>query len=211
MSPPPGPGGPARVAGLVLAAGAGRRMGGPKALLLAPSGQPRSQVAVADLQAAGCAPVILVLGAGAEQARALLPAAGAPEVVLAPDWAEGLGASLRAGLAALEARAGENDAAVLVTLVDLPDVGAPVMRRVLCRWREEGSRSDALARATYAGRPGHPVLLGRDHWARLRAALSGDTGAGPYLAGRRVLHVTCDDLATGRDLDLPEDLEQGTA
>ncbi len=208
MSADPGAA-PAGVAGLVLAAGAGRRMGGPKALLLDESGRPRLQVAVEALRAAGCDPVAVVLGASADQARALLPVPGGPSVLVATDWAEGMGASLRTGLGGLDAMAGQGDRAVLLTLVDLPDVGLPVMDRVVAAWRAAGERTDALVRATYGGRPGHPVLLGRDHWGPLRSSATGDTGAGPYLAGRRVHLVSCDDLATGRDLDRPEDLPGG--
>jgi CTP:molybdopterin cytidylyltransferase MocA len=103
--------------------------------------------------------------------------------------------------------------AALVTLVDLPDVGPEVVRRVLAAWQAEGSGPDALVRATYDGRPGHPVLLGRQHWTPLRKRLSGDVGAGPYLAeqhaGRKVIEVSCEDLATGRDVDRPEELPGG--
>jgi MoxR-like ATPase len=93
-----------------------------------------------------------------------------------------------------------------VTLADLPDVGADVMRRVVDAWRDEGARPDALLRARYAGKPGHPVLLGRDHWGPLQAQVAGDVGAQAYLSTRKVRQVDCDDLATGRDVDRPEDL-----
>jgi CTP:molybdopterin cytidylyltransferase MocA len=193
-----------RVAGLVLAGGAGRRMGTPKALLVDGDGTPRLARSVDALVASGCGSVTVVLGASAEEARALLGDRGV-RVVVAPDWAEGLGASLRAGLRTVADAPDEPDAA-LVNLVDLPDVGPPVLRRVLEAWDAGGGRADALVRATYGGRPGHPVLLGRDHWEPLVATLAGDTGAQPYLRSRNVQEVTCDDLATGRDLDHPGDL-----
>jgi CTP:molybdopterin cytidylyltransferase MocA len=194
----------ADVVGLVLAAGAGRRMGTPKALL------PGMVAAtVGALTAAGCGTVTVVLGAEAERAAGLVPE-GAHSVVAA-DWAEGIGASLRRGLAAAGDESSGTVRAALVTLVDLPDVGAAVMERVLDRWRAAGAGRDALVRATFSGRPGHPVLLGRDHWSRLVETLSGDTGAQEYLAGRNVLQVSCEDLATGRDVDRPEDLPRGSA
>jgi CTP:molybdopterin cytidylyltransferase MocA len=194
--------------GLLLAGGAGRRMGTPKALLVDRDGVPRLARTVDGLLEAGCTSVTVVLGAAAEVARPLL---GDREVrvVVATDWAEGMGASLRAGLRALAATDGGDAVAALVTLVDLPDVGTTVLRRVLDAWETGGGRPDALLRATYAGRPGHPVLLGRDHWGPLIGSLEGDTGAQPYLRSRKVQEVTCDDLATGRDLDRPDDLPGG--
>ncbi len=135
----------AEVVGLVLAAGAGRRLGGrPKALLADPDGTPYLSRAVARLHAAGCARVLVVLGAAAGEATELLEP-GSADVVVAPDWADGMGLSLRRGLVELEDGPGT---AVLVTLVDLPDVDTAVMSRVLHRWRSSGAGSDALLRAT---------------------------------------------------------------
>ncbi len=190
--------GPARVVGLVLAAGAGRRMGGPKALV--DDWLPRS---VAVLREGGCAEVTVVLGASAPEAAALIP--GVP-VVVAQDWAEGMGASLRAGLQELSDRLdgpgrldGLGADAVLVSLVDLPDVGPDVVRRLLDRPLER----DTLARATYDGRPGHPVLIGADHVAGIIASATGDRGARDYLAAHPHDEVECGDLATGVDVDRP--------
>jgi len=197
------------VAGLVLAAGAGRRMGTPKALLVDADGTSRVAATVEALRRGGCPRVTVVVGAQAEAAGPRAAAAGA-DVLVAERWAEGMGESLREGLAALSAGGAR---AVLVTLVDLPDVGAEVVRRVLDTWHAEGESADALVRATYGGRPGHPVLLGRQHWTPLAERLSGDVGAGPYLAehhaGRKVIEVSCEDLATGRDVDRPEELPGG--
>jgi CTP:molybdopterin cytidylyltransferase MocA len=192
------------VGGLLLAAGAGRRMGGPKALLRDARGVPYLDRAVGVLLDGGCETVTVVLGAAADDARAVLDEAGwtedpAVDVVVAVDWDEGMGASLRAGLTAL---AGGACDAALVTLVDLPDVGEDVLRRVL----GAGSGASALVRATYDGRPGHPVLLGRDHWTGVVAGAEGDQGARPYLAVHEPVACECGDLATGRDLDRPEDL-----
>lgn len=182
-------------------------MGRPKALLTAADGSAHVDVVVDRLLAAGCHRVVVVLGAEAEGAAALLRERPAErcEVVVADDWSEGMGASLRRGLDALDV-ASPDTAATLVTLVDLPDVDAAVMERVLDRWRGDGARRDALVRATYDGVPGHPVLLGRDHWAPLRGSLAGDSGAAGYLSRRIVHEVSCEDLATGRDVDRPEDL-----
>jgi CTP:molybdopterin cytidylyltransferase MocA len=191
-------------AGLLLAAGAGRRMGGPKALLRDGHGVPFLDRAVGTLLDGGCDTVTVVLGAAAADARLLLDEAGwtadpAVDVAVAPDWAEGMGASLRTGLSALLAGGAT---AALVTLVDLPDVDAAVLRRVAAA----GSGPGALVRATYAGRPGHPVLIGREHWAGVAATARGDRGAREYLQAHAATSCECGDLATGRDLDRPEDL-----
>jgi molybdenum cofactor cytidylyltransferase/nicotine blue oxidoreductase len=191
--------------GLLLAAGAGRRMGGPKALLRDAGGVPFLDRAVGVLLEGGCESVTVVLGAGAEQARALLdsgPWADAPvlSVVEARDWDEGMGASLRTGLDALASAT--RASAALVTLVDLPDVGADVVRRVL----EAGTGPAALVRATYDGHPGHPVLIGRDHWPGVRVSAHGDQGARTYFRDHPPAACECGDLASGRDVDRPADL-----
>jgi CTP:molybdopterin cytidylyltransferase MocA len=185
------------VAGLLLAAGAGRRMGRPKALLREPDGTSFLDRAVGSLVEGGCETVTVVLGAGVHEARAALLSPDAT-VVVADDWDEGMGASLRAGLGALAD--GPADA-VVVTLVDLPDVGGDVVRRVAA-----GARADTLVRAAYDGRPGHPVLLGRDHWAGVAASARGDQGAREYFRAHPPTTCECGDLATGRDVDRPDDL-----
>ncbi len=189
--------------GLLLAAGAGRRMGGPKALVRPDDGSPTMlESAIGRLRAAGLHRVVVVVGAAAEQVAPLAEARGA-DVVRADGWEEGMGASLRAGLEHLSLSVPDADAA-LVTLVDLPDVGPAVHRRVL----EAAGRqpSHELVRATYGGRPGHPVLLGRDHWADVVEDARGDRGARGHLASHGVREVDCSDLATGDDVDTPDDL-----
>ena len=105
------------------------------------------------LRDGGCDGVTVVLGAGADEAVRLLDGLGV-DVVVAHDWAEGMSASLRSGLESLK---GSDAEAAVVSLVDLPDLTAAVVRRVL----SEREGDEALARASYHGRPGHPVVLGR--------------------------------------------------
>jgi CTP:molybdopterin cytidylyltransferase MocA len=112
-----------------------------------------------------------------------------------------MGASLRAGLSALAAAQPSATAAV-VLLVDTPGVGPDVVRRLVDR-----ASPDALARATYDGSPGHPVLLGRDHWAGVTAAASGDRGARDYLREHGAVDVECADIADGTDIDTPAALD----
>jgi CTP:molybdopterin cytidylyltransferase MocA len=197
-----------RLHGLLLAAGAGRRMGLPKALLRDGRGGSFLLRAVALLAEGGCERVTVVLGASSEEARAVLAGGGHVrdvEVVVAEDWAEGMGASLRAGLTAV---AGSDADAVLVSLVDLPDVDEAVLRRVVATGAPDGAA--ALVRATYGGRPGHPVLLGRDHWAGVAATAHGDQGARAYLTDHGAVPCECGDLATGRDVDRPDDLPESS-
>ncbi len=190
--------------GLLLAAGAGRRMGGPKALVRpAPDGPTLLESTLDRLAHAGLERVVVVLGAASERAAPLAESMDA-EVVLAPDWDEGMGASLRAGLGHLTETARDDVEAALVTLVDLPDVGTRVYRRVLSAAR--GAGPAVLARATYAGVAGHPVLLGRAHWADVVVTAHGDRGARDHLAAHPPDTIECGDLATGRDADTPDDL-----
>jgi CTP:molybdopterin cytidylyltransferase MocA len=194
---------------MVLAAGAGRRMGSPKALVRDPSGVPWVVRAAGSLVAADCSPVLVVVGAAADQVRAEL-AAEPVEVVEATGWTEGMGASLRTGLTALSTGAGldtgggDQADAVLVVPVDVPGLTAPVLRRIAAA----GSRS-ALVRAVYDGQPGHPVLLGRDHWDGVVATARGDAGARAYLKQHQVVEIECSDLAEGADVDTVEQLPEG--
>lgn len=174
-------------------------MGGPKALLHDADGTSWLRRSVAALDEGGCAPVVVVLGCEHGAARELL-ATEDVEVVVAEDWALGLGASLRAGL---EATAGTGRDAALVSLVDLPDVDAAVVRRVVV---EGWTGAASLARAAYRGRPGHPVLLGREHWAGVRSTAVGDRGARDYLIAHPPRRVECGDLALGEDVDRPQPL-----
>jgi nicotine blue oxidoreductase len=191
-------------AGLLLAAGAGRRMGRPKALVEL-AGRPLVRRALDALRDGGCAPLVVVLGAAAEEAAALVP--DGVHVVVAPDWAQGMGASLRAGLAALgEPSAGPPPVGALVHLVDLPGVGAAAIARLAA---VATAGPEVLARAAYRGAPGHPVLLGRAHWDAVAAAAVGDAGARAYLAGNPALRlVECADIATPDDVDTPGALDR---
>lgn len=177
-----------RVTGVLLAAGAGSRMGRPKALVADERGSWLAR-GVAVLREGGCDEVLVVLGASADEARALVP--DGVRVVVADDWATGMAASLRAGL-----RAATGDAAV-VSLVDLPDLVPAVVERV----RGAAVGAGSLARAAYDGEPGHPVLLGRDHWPAVLDTASGDRGARDFLASVDVVLVECGDLAGGQDVD----------
>lgn len=188
------------IVGVLLAAGAGSRMGKPKALVRDDDGTPWLTRAVAVLLDGGCERVVVVLGAAADEAEWVLAEVQGPltrvDAVRAEDWKRGMSASLGAGLGPL---ADSDATAALVHLVDLPDVTAAVVRRVL----SYDDSAAALARAAYRGRPGHPVLIGREHWAGVLADADGDAGARGYLAAHDAALVECSDLASGRDVDRP--------
>ena len=185
------------VAGIVLAAGAGTRMGQPKALVRATDGEPWLVRATGLLQQVGCSPVFAVLGARADEARALLPADGVATVVVAERWAGGMSESLRAGLVAASATPAN---AALVTLVDLPDLPPAVLRRLLAG---PAASDTVLRQAVYRGQPGHPVVIGRAHWPELLDSLHGDRGARRYLVAHNVNEIECGDLFDGSDVDTP--------
>ena len=182
------------IAGLLLAAGAGRRYGMPKALV---DGGAWLRRAVTTLTDGGCDPVLVVVGAQADQVIPLVP--DTASTVLAAHRPEGMGASLRAGLAELVRSAPPQVQAALVHLVDLPDVDAFVVRRLVV-----SASPTVVARAGFESQPGHPVLLGREHWASIVSSAHGDRGARDWLAGRSdLIVVDCSDLASGIDVDRP--------
>lgn len=171
-------------------------MGLPKALVIGDDGRPWAHTAVAALRGGGCSEVIVVLGAQAEAAARLLEDQDVT-VVIAEDWADGMSASLRVGLTAAEQhRAGFG--AVVVTLVDLPDVDDRVVARVI---EQAGTEPSALGRAAYQGNPGHPVVIGREHIPGVLESTAGDQGARDYLRDHPVILIECTDLATGEDID----------
>ncbi|GAA4283260.1 nucleotidyltransferase family protein [Brevibacterium daeguense] len=220
------------VAGLLLAAGGGRRLGMPKGLLVDADGMPRIARVCEQMRAAGCSPIVVVLGASAEEVASLLP--DHAQAVVAEDWEHGMSSSLTVGLSALTAGSGSSNvrgtgtdpaaeapaelpaaeapaelpAAALVMLVDLPDVDENAMTRVIeCGFEAFPEVENALVRATWDSEPGHPVLLGRVHWSAAIRSAVGDQGARALLDGAGVFTVECGDLGTGLDVDRPEDLE----
>jgi len=194
------------VAGLLLAAGEGKRYGKPKALARTADGVPWLASAADVLLQGGCDCVVVVLGASAAEAAAVLPEHLDPDQlddvthVRADGWQEGMGASLRVGLrAAAELR--PQPVAVLIGLVDTPGVTREVVARVL-----ELASPDVLAQATYGGRPGHPVLIEQELFASLRD-VTGDRGARNLLMRVGTREVPCDDLGGAEDVDTPDQLE----
>lgn len=186
------------VGGLLLAAGGGRRFGGPKALAVL-DGERFVERGARLLAQAGCAPVAVVLGAEVARVRAEADLGGV-DVVVNPDWQTGMASSLRRGLDAL---AGRCDA-VVVALADQPLVGVACVERLVAAWRAGA----VAAVATYEGLPRNPVLLDRSTWDEASAAAVGDAGARAFLrsAAAPVTEVACDGTGQPDDVDTPADL-----
>lgn len=175
--------------GIVLAAGEGRRFGGPKAPYEL-DGERLVDRAVHNLRAGGCEPVLVVLGAWVGEVS------GA-DILVNDAWPEGMGSSLRAGLGALGEREGVES--VVVTLVDLPGLTAEAVRRVATT-----APGADVVQATYSGERGHPVRLSRGLWTEAIDVAHGDEGARRLLRGRDdVVLVEVGDVADGYDVDVP--------
>lgn len=189
------------VAGLLLAAGGGRRLGGRPKALLPFRGRPLIDHGIRVLRDGGCATVTTVLGAAADEVRAAVTPPDGARIAVNPDWSDGMGTSLRVGLAALPSEA----SAAVVLLVDMPGVGAAAVARLIDAYRTGGAE---LAAATYDGRRGHPVLFAARWWPEIAASAQGDVGARAFLAAhaREVRLVECGDIADNNDIDTPADL-----
>jgi len=181
-----------RVAGLLLAAGEGRRLGRPKALVEL-GGERLVDRGVRLLRLAGCGPVLVVTGAAPVEVIGAV-------VVPNPQWRSGMGSSLRAGLAALPPEC----PGVVIALVDQPLITPEAVRRLIDAY-EAGA---PVAVATYEGKPRNPVLIAREHFAAVAEAAVGDVGARDFLRAHPelVIKVPCDDVAAPDDIDTPEDL-----
>lgn len=181
-----------QVAGLVLAAGRGRRFGRPKALVEV-DGERLVDRAVRVIVEGGCHPSLAVSGA------APLSVLGAA-VVHNPHWTGGMASSLRVGLAAMP----DDVTAAIVVLVDTPWLGPEAVIRLI----DAHGDGAELAVATYGGARGHPVLLGRAHWQGVVDLARGDVGARAYLARHadQVVSVDCSGTGDPADVDTPDDL-----
>jgi CTP:molybdopterin cytidylyltransferase MocA len=181
-----------RIAGVLLAAGSGSRLGQPKALVEL-GGSRLVDRGVGLLRAGGADPIVVVTGA----APLTLPGV---ITVRNPDWASGMGSSLATGLRAVP----DGCAAAVVALVDQPLIGPAAVRRLIAAH----TAGAAVAVAAYQGRPRNPVLLAREHWPEVTALAAGDVGARPFLRAHPelVTLVECADTGQPDDLDTPEDL-----
>src|SRR5580693_4372979 len=180
------------VAGILLAAGDGSRLGQPKATVEL-AGSTLAERGVALLRAGGADPVIVVTGAVPVELPGVVS-------VHNPDWMSGMGSSLAAGLRALAGGA----AAAVIALADQPLVGAAAVRRLIAAHASGAT----VAVAAYAGQPRNPVLIDRVHWPAVIETATGDAGARTFLRAHPdlVTLVECGDTGSPDDIDTPEDL-----
>ena len=191
-----GTGEPAGVAGILLAAGSGSRLGRPKAAVEI-GGETLASRGIAVLRAGGAAPAVLVTGAVAVTVPGTL-------AVHNPDWASGMGSSLVAGLSVVPAGCG----AAVIALADQPLVGPAAVARLIAAYRAGAT----VAVAAYDGAPRNPVLIARVHWPAVIALATGDAGARPFLRAHPELItlVECGDTGRPDDIDTEADLARIT-
>jgi CTP:molybdopterin cytidylyltransferase MocA len=185
------------IAGVLLAAGAGSRLGQPKASIEL-AGSTLAERGVALLTDGGADPVIVVTGAVPVELPGVVS-------VHNPGWIAGMGSSLATGLRALEGSTLEGGAtAAVIALADQPLVGAEAVRRLIAA--HAGGATVAVA--AYDGKPRNPVLIDRVHWPAVIEVANGDAGARPFLRAHPglVTLVECGDTGSPDDIDTPGDL-----
>jgi CTP:molybdopterin cytidylyltransferase MocA len=204
-----------RVAGILLAAGDGSRLGQPKALVTI-AGQTLAERGVALLTEGGTDPVLVVTGAAPVPAATLHTVYNL-RTVYNPEWRSGMGSSLVAGLAALDAQsvpagpggdqagdARDKIGAAVIALADQPLIGAEAVRRLISAFGDGAQ----VAVAAYGGQPRNPVLIARHLWPQVIRAAKGDAGARPFLRAHPdlVTLVECGDTGSPDDIDTEDDL-----
>lgn len=195
---PPSP--EASVALLLLAAGGSTRMGRPKQLLDY-HGRPMLRHSVEQALGSRCHPIIVVLGSDAEACAAVLH--GLPPLVstaINEEWMQGMGSSIRVGLAAMQERAPEARA-VVIALSDQPLITPAFLDRLV---RVHIEQDASMVAASYDDQPGVPALFARSLFPRL-AALDVHAGAKALLQGAGSELVTIPAPQAAIDVDTPED------
>ena len=188
------------IAGIVLAAGRSARMA-PRNKLLAPiGGMPMIRRVTASVLESGVRSVIVVTGYEADRIVEALNGLDVT-IVTNPSYADGLSASLKAGLEAVSPTAG----GALICLGDMPEIEIPVIHALLAAF----TGPDAICVPVHRGRRGNPVLWGRNYFAEMMA-LIGDAGAKPLMArhANRLIEVEGATDSIFEDVDSPADLER---
>jgi len=197
-----------RTTGVVLAAGAGTRLGlGPKALLPY-RGRPLVEAIAGTLLDGGCREVVVVLGAGAAQVEAAARLDGC-RVLTNPEWESGMGSSFLLGN-----QAADPADHLLIALVDQPGLTPESVHRLLSSHRPGRITAAAYRRRDSndgggtALRRGHPLLIDASLREAVCATVTGDAGARGFLHSHPDLvdEVDCSDQSTGEDVDTPDQL-----
>ncbi|MEE9098558.1 nicotine blue oxidoreductase [Pseudarthrobacter phenanthrenivorans] len=197
-----------RTTGVVLAAGAGTRLGlGPKALLPF-RGRPLVEAITKALLGGGCRETVVVLGAGAAQVETAAKLDGC-RLVTNPDWESGMGSSFLLGN-----RAADPADHLLIALVDQPGLTRETVARLLARHRPGRITAAAYRRrdSNDGGEAalvrGHPLLIDASLRGAVSATVTGDAGARGFLRSHPDLvdEVDCSDQSTGEDVDTPDQL-----
>jgi molybdenum cofactor cytidylyltransferase len=187
------------VAAIVLAAGASRRLGQPKQLLML-DGETLLARSVRLAREAGAAPVLVVVGAQAELIGTAVPADSAT-VVMNEEWEQGIASSIHAGVKAIDGVA----RGVLILACDQPRLSAEHLRGLIEIFAVQGEAT--IVASTYAGVRGIPAVFPREVFADL-LALSGDKGARSLLMHPPCPLITLPFEGGEVDIDLPGDLTQ---
>lgn len=195
-----------KTTGVLLAAGAGTRLGlGPKALLPL-EGRPLVEIIAARLLQGGCREVVVVLGAEGQRVSAV-SRLESYRTVMNHDWASGMGSSYLAG-----ADAADLEDHVLVALVDQPGLTACTVRRLLSFHRPGRVTSAAYANpGSPSGlRRGHPMVIDVTLREAVAKTVAGDAGARVFLRDNPWLvdDVDCSDQSTGEDIDTLEQMRR---
>jgi CTP:molybdopterin cytidylyltransferase MocA len=185
----------AKVAAIILAAGASRRLGEPKQLVTV-GGERLLDRAVRVAREAGLDPILVVLGAEAQRVERKCSLGGAL-VVMNPDWEEGMGSSIRVGIGALSGVQG-----VVVMTCDQPGLTAEHLRLLVETGWSKSVEQSAISASVYAGGLRVPAFFPESKFGCL-AELAGDRGARGLLAGARPVEFSGGDL----DVDTAEELE----
>lgn len=192
----------AKVAVILLAAGASSRMGGVDKLMAAVGQQPMLRHCARMALASQVKKVIVVVS-DARPGRIAALAGLQVQLVDNPDWKRGMAGSIRVGVAAVEPGLD----AVIIAMADMPDVQPGHFDALIAAYRQD--RHDICRAVSFSGKPGHPVLFGRRYFADL-AALEGDKGARALLhaAGPLALDVVTEGEGAVTDIDTPEDWQR---
>jgi molybdenum cofactor cytidylyltransferase len=189
------------VTAVVLAAGGSIRFGKPKQLAIF-QGEPLVRRIVTAAKDAGCAPVVVVVGASAAQITPVL--AGLPvSIIEHPNWSNGLGSSIAVGVKHAASIAPDLDAAILLAC-DQPFVNA-VMLRQLIQMHLENKKPIVVS--AYADTLGVPALFDRSCFGDL-LQLTGDSGAKGIILARRNDVTPFDFPAAAIDVDTAADYEK---